>query len=373
MSSIDLDYEAIAVDTSVFDNNGIALEHGLLKQLGQFKESPVQVLISEIVDNEVTLHLTDKVKESRSKINQAIRSAQVQLRVAEKEVSKAKALLFDKGEDVDVARGRIEEFYDKTGAIIVKCDGAVDVSTLVNMYFSFEPPFEKTTEKKNEFPDALALLALEEYAESNDINILAVSSDKGWAKYASTANRIDVINNLADAISHFQPHNYAKNIIDSIKSDYTSGKSNEVLESITQGIRDSLDGIDIYIEASSSFTLEENDVYAVYEDHEIYCDDKGIPEINIIRVDSELLVLQVTANVTCEIHASFELAVWDSIDKEYMGMGSTSGSVVEEYSTEVLISLTGNFAASLESIEVEEVEVIDVPSHVEFGEIEPDW
>ena len=373
MPNIDLDYGAITIDTSVFDNNGIALERGLLNQLDQFRDSPVQVLISEIVDNEVTSHLVVKIKESRSKIEQALRAAKNQLRVTEKNISEAKYLIFDSGDDIEVARGRLEAFYDKTGAIIVSCAEAVDVSVLVNMYFSFAPPFEETKDKKSEFPDALALLSLEEYAEKNKINILAVSSDKGWGKYAASSKRIDVTDNLADAIAHFQPHNFAKNIISSIKSDYASGVSDKVLEAVTEGIRDSLDGIDIYVEASSSFAFEEDDVYAEYMSHELYCDDAGVPEINIIRVEADLLVLQLTALVTCEVHASFGLSVWDSIDKEYIGMGSTSGSVEEQYPTEILISLTGDFSGGLESIDVEEVEVINVPSHVEFGEIEPDW
>jgi 6-phosphogluconate dehydrogenase (decarboxylating) len=106
----------------------------------------------------------------------------------------------------------------------------------------------------------------------NDLNILAVSSDKGWSRYADTSKRIDVIDNLADALAHFQPHNFAKNIIDSIKSDYVSGESNEIFDSIAEGIADSLDGIDILIEASSSFYFEEEDVHAVYGNHELYCD-----------------------------------------------------------------------------------------------------
>ena len=142
---------------------------------------------------------------------------------------------------------------------------------------------------------------------------------------------------------------------------------------ITSGITDSLDGIDIYVEASSSFSFEEDDVYVIYGSHELYCDDKGIPEINIIRVEAELLMIQVSAYVTCTVHASFGLAVWDSIDKEYVGMGSTSGEVEEQYTTEILISISGYFSEGLESIEVDEVEVVDVPSHVDFGEIEPDW
>jgi len=373
LSDIDLDYDAITIDTCIFDNNGIALERGLLKQLDQFKESPVQVLISEVIDNEVLLHLTDKVKGSRAKINQALRSAENQLRVTGKAISEAKILIYDEGEDVDVARGRINDFYDKTGVEIITCEGAVEVSDLVDRYFNFKAPFENKADKKNEFPDALALLALESYAKSDNIKILAVSTDKGWAKFSENSDRIEVIDNLSDAISHFQPHNYAQSTIESIKSDYVAGRPNSILNAIAQGIRDSLDGIDIYVEANSSFAFEEDDVHAIYDSHDVHCDEKGKPEINIIRVESELVVIQITAYVKCEVHASFGLSVWDSIDKEYVGMGSASGSTEEEYDTKILISLTGDFSEGLDSVEVDEVEVIDAPSHVEFGEIEPDW
>lgn len=373
MSEIELDYDAITIDTCIFDSNGITLERGLLKQLDQFRESPVQILISEVIDNEILLHLTDKIKDARAKINQALRAAKNQLRVTDNAIAEAKELIYDVGEDVEVARGRIEKFYNLAGVETVPCAGAVDISELVSRYFNFKAPFEKTTDKKNEFPDALALLALEHYAKINDLKILAVSTDKGWAKFSEASERIDVIENLSDAISHFQPHNFAQTTIDAIKSDYVSRKSNAVLDAIEQGIRDSLDGIDIYVEASSSFAYEEDDVFTVYDRHDVRCDAKGNPEINLIRVESELVVIQLTAYVKCEVHASFGLAVWDSVDKEYVGMGSTSAYVEEEYSTEVLISLTGDFSKGLDLVEVEEVEVIDVPSHVDFGEIEPDW
>ena len=373
MPIIEIDYSAITIDTSIFDNSGIALEKGLLNQLDQFKGGPVHVLISEIVDNEVTAHLSEKIKEARGKINQALRAAENQLRVTGKNCSDAKALIFDTGDDADVAKARLKDFYDKTGAFVLECDGLVDVSKMVGMYFGCEAPFEAGSEKKNEFPDALALLSLETWAENNDMRILAISSDKGWGRYANTSARIDVLDNLADAISHFQPHNFAKNIIDAIKDNYVNGVVDDVSNAIKEGIIDSLDGIDIQIEASSAYYYEENDVHAIYGSHELHCDSSGNPEVNIIRVEGELLVLQVTAFVACEVYASFGLSVWDSIDKEYVGLTSTDRSVEEQYSTEILVYLSGDFSKGLESINADEVEVIDVPSHVEFGEIEPDW
>ena len=244
---------------------------------------------------------------------------------------------------------------------------------MVGMYFGCEAPFEVGSEKKNEFPDALALMSLETWAENNDVKILAVSSDKGWERYADSSSRIDVLDNLSDAISHFQPHNFAKNIIDAIKNNYVNGVVDDLSNSIKEGIIDSLDGIYIQIEASSAYYYEEDDVHATYDSHELYCDSSGNPEINIIRVEGESLVLQVTALITCEVHASFGLSVWDSIDKEYVGISSTDTSVEEQYSTEVLVYLSGDFSKGLGEVDVDEVEIIEVPSHVEFGEIEPDW
>ncbi|MET0009059.1 MAG: PIN domain-containing protein [Candidatus Thiodiazotropha sp. 6PLUC9] len=373
MLEIDLDYGAITIDTSVFDNNGIALEKGLLKQLDQFKSSPVKVIISEIVDNEVLIHLTEKVKDARAKIKQALRLAQYQICITEDNIDQAQKLINGVGNDIDVARSRIDTFYDNTGSEIVKCTGAVEVTELIDRYFNFKAPFEKSADKKYEFPDALALLAIEKYAESHNISILAVSLDKGWADFAKSSSRIAVMDNLSDAISHFQPINSAQSTIESIKFDYISGKSNHVLDAIAHEIENSLEDLDIFIEATSSFNYEEDDVYAEYKSHEIYSDNTGNPEINLIRVEPELIIIQLTANVTCEIHASFDYAVWDSVDKEYLGMGSSGYSIEEKYPTEVLISLSGDYSEGLQSVSVENVEVIDTPSHIDFGEVEPDW
>lgn len=373
VSATDLDYDAITIDTSVFDNNGIALEKGFLKQLDQFKSSPVQVIISDIVDNEVLLHLTDKVKDARAKIKQALRSAQYQIRATEENITQAEKLIYGDGNDTDIARLRIDQFYNNTGTIIVKSVGSIDLTEVIDRYFNFKPPFQKNVDKKNEFPDAFALLAIEKYAESNDISVLAVSADRGWIDFAKSSSRISVIDNLSDAFSHFQPIHYAQNTIDSIKVDYASGKTNHVLDAITNEIKSSLEGADILIEADSTFSYEEIDVYAEYKGHEIYSDETGKPEIILIRVEPELLVIQLNAYVSCNIHASFNYSVWDSIDREYLKMGSSGNSIEEEYLTEVLVTLSGVFSDRLQSVNVENVEVIDTPSYIDFGEIEPDW
>lgn len=44
-----LEYDAILVDTSIFDGSGLRLESGLLGKLKQFAESPVKLLMPDVI------------------------------------------------------------------------------------------------------------------------------------------------------------------------------------------------------------------------------------------------------------------------------------------------------------------------------------
>jgi PIN domain len=373
MSEIELDYGAISIDTSVFENHGITIERGLFRQLDQFKGSPVVFAIPDIVHHEVRKHLIDKIKDSRSKVTKALKASGAHLMTTDGQVSDAKGLLFGDGEDEEIVEKRLNNFYKITQAELISSAKYADVSRLIGLYFEGEPPFEVSGEKKSEFPDALALLALECWAEENNLNVLTVSTDKGWKRFGETSNRIDVVENLADAISHFQPHSKVNSIIANIREDALLEGQNPVLEMIEHAIITSLDSADIEVEANSSFYFEEDEIYATYIEHKIKNDEQGLARITIIKIEKNLIVLQVTVDVSCEVFCTFNLSVKDSIDKDYVGLGSTCSSQEETYETDILVSLSGDFSSGLENVEVIEVEVLDTISYVDFGYIELDW
>ena len=64
-SDEDKEYEAILVDTSIFDRYGLRLEKGLLGKLSQFKESDIDYLLPDVIKGEIKSHLEKKVKSSR--------------------------------------------------------------------------------------------------------------------------------------------------------------------------------------------------------------------------------------------------------------------------------------------------------------------
>ena len=103
----------------------------------------------------------------------------------------------------------------------------------------------------------------------NEINIIAVSQDKGWKNFSEGSDRITLVSSLAEALEKFQPHNKVVSIISHIREDSLLDGENHVLEEIEQAIINSVDGCDIWVEASSYMHFEWEDVSASYISHEL--------------------------------------------------------------------------------------------------------
>ncbi len=58
-----LEFDAILIDTSIYERNGLKLDKGLLKALYQFKRSPIDLLLPDVIYNELKDHLKKKLNE----------------------------------------------------------------------------------------------------------------------------------------------------------------------------------------------------------------------------------------------------------------------------------------------------------------------
>lgn len=200
MDEIELDFGSITIDNATYKGEGYRFYEGLLAQMRQFKESPVKVLQTDIVHNEAINHIGQEISKTRSSIEQALRSANKQLKIKSEVIENARALLSVDGSEAEIAEARLEKYYEFIGAEKIDSGRYADLSRLMEMYFATEAPFESGKDKKNEFPDAIALLALEGWAEENEINIIAVSQDKGWKNFSEGSDRITLVSSLAEAL-----------------------------------------------------------------------------------------------------------------------------------------------------------------------------
>lgn len=187
-------YNALTIDTCTIEGCKFNFNGNLLKSLNQFKNSPINIVISEVVDQEIRKHLAHKFQIARDNT----RKLKVYFQDIGWNNEKINALLSNLEQTpVDFADTVIEEFYDENDIVIIPSIYA-DISKIVRMYFNQEAPFE--TSKKHEFPDAIALKSIEKWAHDKNKKVLVVSSDNGWIKYTDSSENLTGTKSLSEAI-----------------------------------------------------------------------------------------------------------------------------------------------------------------------------
>lgn len=367
-------YGAITIDTSIFDQKGLNLESGLLKQLEQFKGMPSPLILSEIIVRELHAHVTKKASEARAQTAKSLRISNTHLVLDSKKIEEAEKLLIPSETDSEISKTRIGYFINNTGAEIISASGHVELEDLIKKYFNSEPPFSESGKKKSEFPDAIALMSLEAWAKEKDIKVLAVSDDKDWEEFGAKSAHIDVVKDLADAIAVFQPQNEAVKYCNTLSSTLPNDEPKELYSFIQQYVSDSVEDIIADPEAWSQFYWEADDIVELkFEDFGFIVDDSNQALLQPVQVQETLIVIEAKIYVQATASCSFSLSVHDSIDKDYVPMGSTSAFTSWEFEAEVLITLEGDFKEHPEDVELTDFELVSYPTTVEFGDLEPDW
>ena len=367
-----MEYDAITIDTNIFIRNSLNLDGGLLGQLTQFKDGPVKLLLSDIVVKEVKKHLIDKLKEVGNKLNVAVNNAVFLKFVPENDGKELLETARSSPSYEDIVDNRLERFISDTGAEIVQSD-AIDINYLIETYFSSSPPFAHTGKKKNEFPDAIALLALENWAEKNQTKILAISNDKGWEEYASNSNWIDIEENLDSALFRFQVHGQAvSDFMAGVVSDLVRGNKPEMMEEIDRHVALVFASCNFDAKAESSYYYELVDIPELEYKGLSFCKLEDDYDIKVVHSENNLIVSKIGLSISVEATACFSFELSFSND-EYLDLGSYPFTIESEMDAEILVKLEGDFGNEDNNFDIKEIEVTQMPSFIDFGELEPDF
>lgn len=179
------------------------------------------------------------------------------------------------GSSAELGQRRLSEFYANSGAVVVSSSN-VGMARLVDMYFAARPPFESSGKKKTEFPDAIALLTIEEWARERDGKVLIVSNDSGWRNFCAASERLFMADGLGEALAHFQPHNLAATLIRQLQAKIVENAGGDFSERITAEIARFVERQTPEAEATSSYALDEQYVSAEYLSH----DSIAVPTVN---------------------------------------------------------------------------------------------
>ena len=366
-SDEDKEYGAILVDTCIFDKHGLRLEKGLLGKLNQFKDSEIHYLLPDVIKGEVKSHLESKVKSARASLEKALNDAGDHLFFDGSALNHAKSVLIDSNEIEGIAENRIDKFITNSGALVLDCGKYLSVSELLQQYFQNKAPFAETGKKKNEFPDAIVLLATEAWAKENDIQVLAVAKDGDWENYCEASDNIDYIEDFADALSKFNKETAHFSFLSLLISQLEREETDAVdfVERIYTNLEMYFDGFTPDQEADSSHYWEPDGCHGWLSDFKLANYD-----FKIIDHAEDYVVLEMNAIISVEVEGEFSLSHYDSIDRDYVGMGGIVTTAEAQFESEILVTVCGNLNGDLSDVDIEEVEVVNPITSVDFGTLE---
>jgi hypothetical protein len=356
-----MQYDALTIDTQTVFYSGFRFETGLLAQLRQFKEGPTKVVLAKVVQREILKHLVQRTEEAHQALQTGLK------RAAECGLPSDMAGA-GHADPKAVARTRLQGFIDGTSAVIVDYD-AVKLTDLMERYFKPAPPFAAVGKKKNEFPDAVALLSLETWAAANNKRILAATDDADWAAFAKTSSYIDVVSNLGDALAQLQQDTErARQIVSELLA-LIEAPDGALREEFEQALKIATPGYVPYGEAESYYHVDVDQVDLAYNAFELK-GAPGEPEFDVVQARPDHLVARVALTMRVRAEGTFSFSAWDSIDKDYVGLGSSSAEVDVDLDARALVTFDREEA---DAWTISEIELVEDWDTVNFGYVEPDY
>lgn len=249
-----------SIDTDLIQAKAFSFSEGQLNLLSQQVPANLEIVMTEVVQREILDHRISLIKEDVEKLKNSIKNLK-------------KKGVFDfaglKGELDDVRffcaiRERfcaeIQGFLSAGNGCVLRISDA-DPQTLLSIfedYFSLQPPFDSNKEKKHEFPDALSLALLEQYAEDQGKKGVVVSGDKGWKSYAESSDNLYYLASIEDLANLFTSTSEIAGGIKRILSESMGCEGSRLYDEVKRYLQGQVDQSDIDLDGlyNGSFKID---------------------------------------------------------------------------------------------------------------------
>lgn len=352
---------AITLDTNVYHQFGYNLTYKSLVAPKQFVGTNVAFLMSDVTRREVEAHIGSEIAAAAEKAAAGVNQF---LKATRSDVDRA-TVLRELGCGLDaVARARelFDAYAAETGVEIVPVDESVSVTELTELYFDGRPPFSTRKDKKSEFPDAIALLSLEAWADAKDGYIIAISKDGDWAAYGEESDRLVVVPDLAAGLTLFNTESSV--VVARIGEQLRAQKAPALSRAIAGGLERLIE--EFHILANAAYYYDEEAESSRLISWQLADDAR----FGIMDSDTETVTVSFEVDFEAEFVANFTLSVRDGIDKDYVTIGGTTVTRTETISVPIVATIPKD---ELEDPEPNEVEVEARGLTIDFGYVEPDW
>lgn len=292
----------VFIDTQVFVHNNFNFNNGLFRRLISAVDNKlVTVYLTDVVEKEVELKILENVEEVKNSQRTFIKNAKI-LRNLNKYDN-----VFDIEKNLDsISDCLINQFKQFLKEVDVKIISVEDVSpTLIfEKYFKVNPPF--SGKKKDEFPDAFSLIALQNIFEEKGQKVHIVSNDRDLKYFCENKELFLYEPSLESFFSSLNDHYHQKYF------DYVVFVYDNNIDEMSEQIEEQIN--------KSEFTLsnEDGDINKIYIDSIELDEDPYIIEIEIeegITIMATNVTISLTANVSYIDYAS---SPYDKEERKYL-------------------------------------------------------
>jgi hypothetical protein len=284
----------IILDTEVFVRVKCDFSHSQLKKLSDLPKSELYCLaITDVTDREIESKVVDQVEVY---FNEA-------LKLQKNVLSHSAFGLFDLNKDNLEFNNAIESalkqyhLFKLDMNIEVISTNDVKTTDVMHLYFNLLPPF--SFKKKNEFPDAISLLAIKEKIKNNEC--IVISGDKDWASYFEKIGNFEFFSSISEFIDKLLTDE--DKILSEFKNQLTLEVENikdHILQAISNGT------LTLYLNAQPVHVYKEN------------IKNLNINSFNIVNVEKRPIGAKKTmSEKVCDVDFSLSLDTEFRIQKTY--------------------------------------------------------
>jgi hypothetical protein len=354
---------AVSLDTSIFDQYQNNLASPALLGLRQFRGTATQFVLSEVVLGEVKSHIAARAAEAKIKLDTALKGIKKAWR---NDIdSAAVAHLLGTGRTPQaLADQAASEFSINVAYEFICADGLVTHAEVLRRYFDAIAPFSRSEAKKNEFPDALALLSLEAWAAQNNTIMLLVSRDGDWKSFADASDHLICVNDLATALDYFNSE--SRFVAERAVGLLRNSEAPNFHSAVETALEAFLETFDPDIQAWSTMEYDVETLDCALQWWEI----DGDSEVKVLNADEEGILFSMMVRAIVNFSGTFEFSVRDSFDRDYVSMGSNTMDRDETIKISLVIWIGRQFD---HEPDVHEIEITPPRVSIDFGNIDPKW
>ncbi|CAM5501808.1 hypothetical protein MAUB1S_08384 [Mycolicibacterium aubagnense] len=359
---------ALTLDTNVFDGQQLNFKSASLKAVASLQSRPFSFLLPSTVVSEVRGHVRKTMEDALGATRKALGTALAAFDVAKPTRDQLLEQITGGHSVADAAIGQVDEFLESSACEVLNDTSLVDISAVFGAYFDRRPPFGHG--KKSEFPDALALHALEQAATDRKTGFLVVFEDSDWRAFCEQSQRLYLVPKVEKALSLINDAPLGLRQV--IVAWFADGQEGQV--EVKAEISNHVSRLDV--DAIAYPTSGEVEIHTWAPELQAI-DWPEEADIHIIKTEKfggqQQLRAVVSLPIVLWLEFTMELSfsIWDGVDKESVDMGGRNIETNRNEDARVTVTLdVWNVGEENEQIELIETELDLTSVEVHLGDVD---